>query len=64
MALHIVDTNNKSVEIMDDGTTIEEIITALKWLRKERQRSKDRIRPKTGRPRGRPRKENPSGLEN
>jgi len=71
MPLDIIDTVGNQIQVLDDGTTIADIMYALNWVKKERERHKGRkkIYKPTGRPRGRPAK-NPSpgpelsGLEN
>ena len=67
MPIDIIDTVSNQIHIFDDGTTIADIIYALDYLHKERARHRaknaKRIRPPTGNPRGRPRK-NPPAPEN
>jgi len=59
MPIEIKNTVNNELTTLNDGTTIEEILYALKWLRHERERkrafSKKTYVP-NGKPRGRPRK--------
>jgi hypothetical protein len=58
MAIDIIDTVGNQIQILDDGTTIEDIMSALAWVERERarHRGKHRVKKPTGRPRGRPRK--------
>lgn len=70
MPIDIIDTVGNQIQVLDDGTTIMDIMYALGWVRKERDRQKQRVRKSraTGRPRGRPKKDgsqgtNSSGLD-
>ena len=67
MPLDIIDTVGNRIHILDNGTTIEDLLYALGWVERERERHRiknaTRVRPPTGRPRGRPRK-NPPVPEN
>jgi hypothetical protein len=65
MPIDIIDTVQNQIHILDDGTTIQEILYALAWVERERARHRGKHRPKkpTGNPRGRPRK-NPPVSEN
>jgi hypothetical protein len=60
MPIDIIDTANNQIQILDDGTTIADIMYALSYVAKERARhrvnNKLRDRRPTGNPRGRPRK--------
>jgi hypothetical protein len=38
MTLHIEDTVGAQVQVLDDGTTISEILYALGWVKKEKAR--------------------------
>jgi len=38
MTLHIEDSENSQVQILDDGTTIADIMSALHWVKKEKTR--------------------------
>lgn len=64
MPLDIIDTVSNQIQILDDGTTIADIIYALTFLERERARHRlknsKRVRPSTGKPRGRPRKDSPA----
>lgn len=59
MAIDIIDTVGNQIEVLDDGTTIMDIMYALNWVRDERARKrrykKNAYKP-TGKPRGRPKK--------
>lgn len=50
MTLHIEDTTNAQVQVLEDGTTIADIIRALNWVKKEKARQADKyirnIKPK------------------
>lgn len=63
MPLDIIDTVGNRIHILDNGTTIEDLLYALGWVERERERHRiknaTRVRPPTGRPRGRPRKTPP-----
>ena len=63
MPLDIIDTASNRIHIIE-GKTIEDIIYALDYIEKERARhrvnNQKRIRPPTGNPRGRPRKNSPA----
>lgn len=43
------------IQVLDDGTTIGDILYAMAFVKKERDRKKNSYKP-TGRPAGRPRK--------
>jgi hypothetical protein len=62
MPIDIIDTVSNRIHIIE-GKTIEDIIYALDYIEKERARhrvnNQKRIRPPTGNPRGRPRKNSP-----
>jgi hypothetical protein len=60
--LELKDTVANQIEVLDDGTTIADILKDLGWARRERERCriKDSKR-RTGNPPGRPRKNPPSG---
>ena len=64
--IEIIYTNNeeKQIRLLDDETTIADIIHALDHMKKVRDRNKmnnaKRVRPPTGRPPGRPRKSLPA----
>jgi len=64
MALDIIDTVTNTIHILDDGTTIQDILYALAYIERERERHRvnnaKRNRPPTGRPVGRPRKVSPA----
>jgi hypothetical protein len=64
MAIDIIDTVGNQIEVLDDGTTIADIMFALGWVRKERARQRGRVRKyePTGKPRGRPRKPLPAEI--
>jgi len=66
MPIDIIDTATNQIHIID-GKTIADVVYALEFLEKERERQRAknalRVRPSTGRPRGRPRK-NPPVPEN
>lgn len=58
--LDIIDTTTNKIHVMDDGTTVDDILFALKFLRNERKRCNERNKKRyipTGNKRGRPRKE-------
>ena len=63
MPIDIIDTGNNEIHILNNGTTVADIFYALEFLEKERARHRlknsKRIRPPTGKPRGRPRKNTP-----
>jgi len=63
MPIDIIDTANNQIQVLDDGTTIADIMYALSYIEKERARhranNKNRVRAPTGNPRGRPRKNPP-----
>ena len=63
MPIDIIDTTTNHIEILDDGTAIDDILFALDYVRRERARHRaknaKRVRPSTGRPRGRPKKVSP-----
>lgn len=63
MPIDIIDTVGNQIQILDDGTTITDIMYALDWVRKEKERQagkhKKYYKP-NGNPRGRPRKASPS----
>lgn len=46
---------NDLIQVLDDGTTIGDILYAMAFVKNERERKKNRYKP-TGRPLGRPRK--------
>lgn len=64
MPLDIIDTAENRIHILDNGTTIDDVLYALGWVERERERARTnnarRIRLPTGRPRGRPRKNPPA----
>lgn len=63
MPIDIIDTANNQIQVLDDGTTIADIIYALNYIERERARhrvnNKMRVHKPTGNPRGRPRKNPP-----
>lgn len=63
MPIDIIDTVSNQIQVLDDGTTIADIMYALSYIEKERARhranNKHRVRNPTGNPRGRPRKNPP-----
>ena len=63
MPIDIIDTVNNQIQILDKGLTIADIMYALEFLERERARHRvknsKRVRPPTGKPRGRPRKDSP-----
>ena len=61
MPIDIIDTVGNQIQILDDGTTIADIMHALGWVQRERarHRGKHRVKKPTGNPRGRPRKNPP-----
>jgi hypothetical protein len=61
MAIDIIDTVGNQIQVIDDGTTIADILHALAWVEKERarHRGKHRVKKSTGNPVGRPRKSPP-----
>ena len=58
MPLDIIDTVGNQIQVLDDGTTIADVMYALGWVRKEKSRQagkhKKYYKP-TGNPKGRPR---------
>lgn len=62
MAIDIIDTVGNHIEVLDDGTTIADILYALDRVERERarHRGKHRVKKPTGKPRGRPRKNPPA----
>lgn len=64
--IEIIYTNNqeKQIHLLDDETTIADILYALEYIARDRARHRvnnaKRIRPPTGRPVGRPRKSPPA----
>jgi hypothetical protein len=61
MPIDIIDTVQNQIHILDDGTTIADILHALAYVERERVRNriKNKLRQPTGKPRGRPRKNLP-----
>jgi hypothetical protein len=73
MPIDIIDTVDNKIQVLDDGTTILDILLALEWVKKERARQRGKYQryykskkeaksPKEElpkRPRGRPRKNTP-----
>ena len=73
MPIDIIDTVGNQIQVLDDGTTIADIMNALGWVQKEKARqrvkyhryykSKKEAKPPkedlTKKPRGRPRKSPP-----
>lgn len=59
MAIDIIDTVGNQIQVLDDGTTIMDIMYALQWVQREKARQKKRTRAykPTGKPRGRPKKQ-------
>ena len=59
MPLDIIDTLGNEIKILDDGTTIADIMYALQWVQKEKARQRGKHQkyyvPKGGQ-RGRPKK--------
>jgi hypothetical protein len=56
MVLNIEDTVGSQIQVLDDGTSVTDIMMALGWFRKEKARQKARKYVPTGRPMGRPKK--------
>lgn len=63
MPIDIIDTVGNQIQVLDDGTTVADIMFALGWVKssKEKQRIREKRRaPRpykpTGNPRGRPKK--------
>jgi hypothetical protein len=63
MPVDIIDTVGNQIQVLDDGTTVADIMFALGWVKssKEKQRIREKRRaPRpykpTGNPRGRPKK--------
>jgi hypothetical protein len=58
MPIDIIDTVGNQIQVLEDGTTIADIMYALGWVERERarHRGKHRVKKPTGNPRGRPRK--------
>jgi len=57
--LELKDTVANQIQVLDDGTTIASILHALGWVKKEKARCKAKdAKRNTGRPVGRPRKNN------
>jgi hypothetical protein len=58
MAIDIIDTVGNQIQVLDDGTTIMDIMNALGWVRQERERKRKykKVYKPTGKPRGRPKK--------
>lgn len=60
--LKLEDTVANQIEVLDDGTTIADILKDLGWARRERERCRIKdAKRRTGNPPGRPRKNPPSG---
>lgn len=61
MTIDIIDTVGNQIQVIDDGTTIADIMYALAWVERERarHRGKHRVKKSTGNPVGRPRKSPP-----
>jgi hypothetical protein len=62
MVLHIEDTVGSQIQVLEDGTTIADILHALNWMKqeKERKRKYKKVYKPTGKPRGRPKKNTPA----
>ena len=64
MPIDIIDTTTNQIHVLDDGTTLADIIYALNYIERERARhrvnNKMRVRKPTGKPPGRPRKNPPA----
>ena len=56
MPIDIIDTVGNQIQVLDDGTSITDIMYALGWVRseKERKRKYKKVYKPTGNPRGRP----------
>jgi hypothetical protein len=60
--LRLEDTKTNKITELDD-TTIDEMIHALNWMRRERERCRIKdAKRRTGNPPGRPRKNPPPGV--
>jgi hypothetical protein len=62
MPIHINDTVANQIQVLDDGTSLADIMTALGWFKKEKTRQHNkhkRLYKPTGNPVGRPKKQRP-----
>jgi len=65
--LRIEDTVANQIQVLDDGTSVADIMYALGWVQREQERSRKKyLKKKEGQPPkkiGRPRKTSPAGLK-